>query len=66
MARPAPAPMTTATPTNAISAPASFGAVRRSRPTTPASSAVATGETAMIRAESPAVIWVRPTVQSTW
>ena len=46
--------------------PGSLGGVSRSMPTAPASSAVSTGETAMISAESPAVIWVSPSVHSSW
>ena len=35
-------------------------------PTAPASSAVNTGDAAISSAESPAVIWVRPSDHSSW
>src|SRR4051812_31451632 len=57
---------TIATPANEIIAPATFGPDRTSMPTAPASSATNTGEAAMRSAESPAVIWVSPTVHRTW
>jgi len=58
--------MTTPTPANETSAPASFAGVRMSDRATTASSAVRTGVAVTSRAESPAGIDCRAVAHRTW
>ncbi len=63
---PTPAAMTSTTPTNDRTTPTALRALRVSVPMAAAMTAVRTGLAAISRAESPAGIVCRPTVQSIW